>query len=146
MIGRSPSNSSCRLHNIILTAPTTPCSSFSLTTATIFSWNRSNKPVSKMLHRHRLARMSRRLTQTPWRHTRSMATLLGSNHDPTDSADPSGYCKVFIRRHDYESFLISQFYPKEMQGGYFALKAFYVSLRNHLNTSDDIYLRGLCEG
>jgi NADH dehydrogenase [ubiquinone] 1 alpha subcomplex assembly factor 6 len=99
-----------------------------------------------MLRRHRLARISRRLTQTPWRHTRSMATFLGSNHDTTGSADPSEYCKVFIRRHDYESFLISQFYPKEMQNGYFALKAFYVSFRNHLNTLDDIYLRGLCEG
>lgn len=32
-----------------------------------------------------------------------------------------------MRKHDYESFLVSQFYPKEQQGGYFALKAFSVS-------------------
>ncbi|KIM89068.1 hypothetical protein PILCRDRAFT_95104 [Piloderma croceum F 1598] len=57
-----------------------------------------------------------------------MATLLGSNPDTTGSADPSGYCKDLVRKYDYESFLTSQFYPKEMQGGYFALKAFYVEL------------------
>jgi len=55
-----------------------------------------------------------------------MATLLGSNPDTTGSADPSGYCKDLVRKYDYESFLASQFYAKEMQGGYFALKAFYV--------------------
>jgi NADH dehydrogenase [ubiquinone] 1 alpha subcomplex assembly factor 6 len=82
-----------------------------------------------MLARRQLARkcLSSRFTPTPWRHTRSMATLLGSNPDTTGSADPSVYCKDLVRKYDYESFLTSQFYPKEMQGGYFALKAFYVS-------------------
>ncbi|EEB98193.1 hypothetical protein MPER_02344 [Moniliophthora perniciosa FA553] len=34
----------------------------------------------------------------------------------------------FVQKHDYESFLISHFYPKELQGGYFALKAFSAEL------------------
>jgi hypothetical protein len=42
------------------------------------------------------------------------------------TADPTGYCKDLVRKHDYESFLMSQFYPKELQSGYFALKAFSV--------------------
>lgn len=56
------------------------------------------------------------------------STIPGSsNPEAIGSADPAGYCKELVRKHDYESFLTSQFYPREMQGGYFALKAFYVS-------------------
>ncbi|KDQ62289.1 hypothetical protein JAAARDRAFT_122532 [Jaapia argillacea MUCL 33604] len=42
--------------------------------------------------------------------------------------DPVAYCRELVRKNDYESFLLSPFYPKELQGGYFALKAFYVEL------------------
>lgn len=51
------------------------------------------------------------------------------NTDSENSiADPTGYCREFVRKHDYEGFLISQFYPKDLQGGYFALRAFAVEL------------------
>jgi hypothetical protein len=80
--------------------------------------------LSKMFPRNQLVRTC----PSNWRHTRSFATVDGSNQDTTGSADPTGYCKDLVRKHDYESFLTSQFYPKEMQGGYFALKAFYVSV------------------
>ncbi|KAJ8080579.1 hypothetical protein PM082_017413 [Marasmius tenuissimus] len=43
-------------------------------------------------------------------------------------ADAAQYCRDLVRKHDYESYLISQFFPKEYQGGYFALKAFSVEL------------------
>jgi hypothetical protein len=101
-----------------------------------------------MLARHQLARkcLSTRLTQNPWRQTRSMATLLGSNPDTTGSADPSKYCKDLVRKYDYESFLTSQFYPKEMQGGYFALKAFYVSFLDILILCDVDSSDFMCEG
>jgi hypothetical protein len=74
-----------------------------------------------------------------------MATILGSNPVTDNSADPTGYCKDFVRKHDYESFLTSQFYPKELQSGYFALKAFYVSVRPlHRYVCSDVKL--ICEG
>jgi hypothetical protein len=47
--------------------------------------------------------------------------------DPKGSlTDAAGYCRDFVRKQDYEGFLISQFYPKGLQGGYFALRAFFV--------------------
>lgn len=73
-----------------------------------------------------------RLSRSWPSHRRSMATILGSNPDASGSADPAGYCQDYVRKHDYESFLTSQFYPKEIKGGYFALKAFYVRLASSL--------------
>ncbi|EFI27201.1 hypothetical protein CC1G_15026 [Coprinopsis cinerea okayama7 len=48
----------------------------------------------------------------------------------TDSgiANPAAYCKDLVRKHDYESFLTSPFYPKAKQDAYFAIKAFAVEL------------------
>lgn len=43
-------------------------------------------------------------------------------------SDPSAYCKELVRKHDYESFLVSHFYPKPKQDAYFAIKAFSVSI------------------
>lgn len=57
--------------------------------------------------------LSRRRTHT------DIATNLGL-------ADPAAYCKDFVRKNDYESYLISKFYPPELQNGYFAIKAFSV--------------------
>ncbi|KAG6854664.1 hypothetical protein C0991_003312 [Blastosporella zonata] len=42
--------------------------------------------------------------------------------------DPAEYCKELVRKHDYEGFLTSHFYPANVKGGYFALKAFAVEL------------------
>lgn len=41
-------------------------------------------------------------------------------------ADPVAYCKELVRKHDYESFLLAPFYPKDAQAGYYAIKAFAV--------------------
>jgi NADH dehydrogenase [ubiquinone] 1 alpha subcomplex assembly factor 6 len=49
-----------------------------------------------------------------------------STHSKGSLTDASGYCRDFVRKNDYEGFLISQFYPKDLQGGYFALRAFFV--------------------
>ena len=43
-------------------------------------------------------------------------------------ADPAGYCREYVRKRDYESYLIASFYPRELQGAFFALRAFYVSI------------------
>ncbi|RDB17848.1 NADH dehydrogenase (ubiquinone) complex I, assembly factor 6 [Hypsizygus marmoreus] len=50
--------------------------------------------------------------------------------EPTEAsiADPTGYCRDLVRKYDYEGFLVSQFYPGDLRGGYFALKAFSVEL------------------
>ena len=53
--------------------------------------------------------------------TRSLATSAGAAE-----SDPTGYCKAHVQKHDYESFLTAQFYPREAQAGYFALRAFHV--------------------
>lgn len=51
------------------------------------------------------------------------------SNDPTIGlANPAAYCRDFVRKHDYESFLVSHFYPKAAQDGYFAIKAFSVEL------------------
>ncbi|KIK65532.1 hypothetical protein GYMLUDRAFT_39002 [Collybiopsis luxurians FD-317 M1] len=42
--------------------------------------------------------------------------------------DPTAYCLDLVKNHDYESYLIAQFWPKELRGGYFALKAFSTEL------------------
>ncbi|KAJ7780669.1 isoprenoid synthase domain-containing protein [Mycena maculata] len=47
---------------------------------------------------------------------------------PEASTDPATYCRGLVRKHDYESFLISKFWPPELQDGYFAIKAFSTEL------------------
>ncbi|KAJ7863118.1 isoprenoid synthase domain-containing protein [Mycena olivaceomarginata] len=43
--------------------------------------------------------------------------------------DPAAYCRELVRKHDYESFLISKFWRTgEQQDGYFAIKAFSTEL------------------
>ncbi|KAL6303453.1 isoprenoid synthase domain-containing protein [Sparassis latifolia] len=42
--------------------------------------------------------------------------------------DPAKYCSDFVRQRDYEAFLTSQFYPRELRDHYLALRAFYVEL------------------
>ncbi|KAF8195570.1 isoprenoid synthase domain-containing protein [Pholiota molesta] len=52
---------------------------------------------------------------------------LSTNVAPGPS-DPHAYCKDFVRKHDYDSYLNSYFYPRALQNGYFATKAFSVEL------------------
>ncbi|KAJ7600708.1 isoprenoid synthase domain-containing protein [Mycena floridula] len=40
----------------------------------------------------------------------------------------TAYCRDFVRKHDYESWLLAPFYPKSRQDDYFALKAFSIDL------------------
>lgn len=42
-------------------------------------------------------------------------------------SDPNAYCRDLVQKRDYESFLLSQFYAKEQQNAFLALRAFYVS-------------------
>lgn len=37
------------------------------------------------------------------------------------------YCRDLVQQRDYEAYLTSYFYPRELQGTYYALRAFYVS-------------------
>jgi NADH dehydrogenase [ubiquinone] 1 alpha subcomplex assembly factor 6 len=46
----------------------------------------------------------------------------------TGSDEHHAYCKDFVQKHDYEAYLVSQFYPTGKRNGYFAIKAFYVCL------------------
>ncbi|KAJ3801528.1 isoprenoid synthase domain-containing protein [Lentinula aff. detonsa] len=38
------------------------------------------------------------------------------------------YCRDFVRKYDYEAYLIAQFWPKELRGSYYAIKAFSTEL------------------
>ena len=42
--------------------------------------------------------------------------------------DPSTYCSDLVRKRDYESFLISHFWPRELREHFIALRAFYVGV------------------
>lgn len=41
-------------------------------------------------------------------------------------SDPHAYCRDYVQKHDYDSYLNSYFYPRYAQNGYFAIKAFSV--------------------
>lgn len=43
-------------------------------------------------------------------------------------SNPHTYCRDLVRKHDHESFLTSYFYPRHLQAGFFAIKAFSVEL------------------
>lgn len=65
-------------------------------------------------------RCARKITAAPWQGFRwHSASAPGT-------ADPAAYCRDFVRKHDYDSWLLSPFYPKHLQNAYFALKAFSV--------------------
>ncbi len=56
-------------------------------------------------------------------------TRRGFASNPSLNAGPNDahvYCRELVRKHDYESFLISYFYPSYARRGYFAVKAFSV--------------------
>ncbi|RPD62423.1 hypothetical protein L226DRAFT_458098 [Lentinus tigrinus ALCF2SS1-7] len=63
---------------------------------------------------------------------RTLATV-SSTSEP-GVADPSAYCMEYVRKRDYESYLIGSFYPRELQGAFFALRAFYVELASVQDT------------
>jgi hypothetical protein len=44
------------------------------------------------------------------------------------TSDANAYCRELVRKHDYEAYLCSYFYPTAAQPGYFALRAFNVCL------------------
>lgn len=43
-------------------------------------------------------------------------------------SEANAYCQDLVRKHDYEAYLCSYFYPRAAQPGYFALRAFNVSV------------------
>lgn len=56
-----------------------------------------------------------------------------STNAPIGTMNPHVYCKDFVQKYDYDSFLTSYFYPREAQSGFFAIKAF--SVRAFLNSA-----------
>ncbi|KIP08105.1 hypothetical protein PHLGIDRAFT_23729 [Phlebiopsis gigantea 11061_1 CR5-6] len=43
-------------------------------------------------------------------------------------SDPFAHCRDLVQKRDYEGFLISKFYPAELQDAYIALRAFFIEL------------------
>ncbi|KAI0051400.1 hypothetical protein FA95DRAFT_270299 [Auriscalpium vulgare] len=58
------------------------------------------------------------------RSLRPLARSIADAPSSPQTEDPHAYCKNFVRQHDYEGFLISQFYAGDNARAYFALKAF----------------------
>lgn len=54
------------------------------------------------------------------------ATSSSSSAVRGGSQDPSSYCRDFVKKHDMDSFLTSQFFPRNLQTACFAIRAFYV--------------------
>jgi hypothetical protein len=48
------------------------------------------------------------------------------------ASDANAYCRELVRKHDYEAYLCSYFYPRAAQPGYFALRAFNVGFYSSL--------------
>ncbi|KAJ7288305.1 Squalene/phytoene synthase [Mycena rebaudengoi] len=71
----------------------------------------------------RTGRLSRRLPLSA-RHYSSASPAAGAEGAP----DPAVYCRELVQKHDYESFLVSKFWPPALQEGYFAVKAFSTEL------------------
>ncbi|KAF8631031.1 hypothetical protein AX15_002642 [Amanita polypyramis BW_CC] len=77
----------------------------------------------------RLGRFSRVLS--PLDHGRCFLSLKRRSYSSEavpGLTDPIAYCRNLVRKHDYGSFLLAPFYPKEVQDAYFAIKAFAVEL------------------
>lgn len=89
-------------------------------------WSRSQYFCGMLRGWQRCSRLSpvpaRLLTRSAGR---TLATISGSPE--AGVADPAAYCRDLVRTRDYESYLIGSFYPRELQGAFFALRAFYVS-------------------
>ncbi|KAI0822289.1 isoprenoid synthase domain-containing protein [Trametes gibbosa] len=64
--------------------------------------------------------------------SRALATHV--EHTEPGVADPAAYCKELVRKRDYESYLIGAFFPRQIQGAFFALRAFYVELASVQDT------------
>ncbi|KAF8967161.1 isoprenoid synthase domain-containing protein [Flammula alnicola] len=70
---------------------------------------------------------SKLITSTHSIRRRGLSTNAAPGPAPGPS-DPHAYCRDFVRKHDYDSFLNSYFYPRYAQNGYFAIKAFSTEL------------------
>ncbi|KAJ7505322.1 isoprenoid synthase domain-containing protein [Mycena galericulata] len=57
-----------------------------------------------------------------------MLARTARRYSTSQSLDPAAYCRELVRKHDYDSFLISKFWPSTLQDGYFAIKAFATEL------------------
>ncbi|KAH9841568.1 isoprenoid synthase domain-containing protein [Rhodofomes roseus] len=69
-------------------------------------------------------------------HRRYMAT----NAEEGGIQDPATYCSDLVRKRDYESFLISQFWPRDLREHFIALRAFYVELASVQESVSNITL------
>ncbi|KAF9046567.1 isoprenoid synthase domain-containing protein [Panaeolus papilionaceus] len=72
------------------------------------------------------SRLLQRVSHHSLRHVTTEAAVAPSH--------PDAYCRDYVRKHDYDSYLISHFYPKHAQPGYFAIKAFSVELASIADT------------
>ncbi|QRV77564.1 Squalene/phytoene synthase [Ceratobasidium sp. AG-Ba] len=62
---------------------------------------------------------------------RKLARRFATNNSSVNAggtSDANTYCRELVRKHDYEAYLCSYFYPRAAQPGYFALRAFNVEL------------------
>ncbi|KAH9936315.1 isoprenoid synthase domain-containing protein [Fomitopsis serialis] len=54
--------------------------------------------------------------------------FMATNAEKGGIQDTAAYCSDVVRKRDYESFLISHFWPRELREHFIALRAFYVEL------------------
>ena len=95
----------------------------------VISFPRQTRPTPSMFKsRNWLAPQSLLVASHGNAHQRSITA--GATSGPMAGpglTDPLAYCQDLVRKHDHESFLTSQCYPRNLRDGYFALKAFSVS-------------------
>ena len=67
------------------------------------------------------------------RHIRATSTSVPPSQIGVD--EHHVFCRDFVRKHDYEAYLVSHLYPADKRKGYFAIKAFYVCMGSR---ADDV--------
>lgn len=67
-----------------------------------------------------------RMRNTAQRLVRPLSHLRNAHSSAGGSQDPFIFCREQVRKYDYNSHLLSYFYPRRTQDAYFALKAFNV--------------------
>ncbi|KAG9315907.1 isoprenoid synthase domain-containing protein [Chiua virens] len=73
-----------------------------------------------------------KISPRPWQrhHPTAVRRFSASvkNYSDAETSNPTEYCKELVRKHDYEGYLTSQFYPRQYQNAFYALRAFYIEL------------------
>ncbi|PAV17197.1 hypothetical protein PNOK_0726100 [Pyrrhoderma noxium] len=86
-----------------------------------------NRFLSSNNCRRQTLQLHRASINQPRRHY-AANSLTSSDASFSGPQDPDSYCRDFVRKHDRDSYMTIQFFPRSLQASCFAVKAFYAEL------------------